>query len=138
MATNKLPEWAVVGAEVWLEPSTFGTSVYRPAKVTRVTKSSVFAAGKDGREIRFVPTGWRDDERLEEYGNRGERWMRHAAYLHAKDSKHVAGGLAAGLRQDAFNKAKREVTAFSAKQPADAREAAVASIAALQAFLKAF
>jgi hypothetical protein len=71
---DPIPAWASTpGATVILEAGGFRRDrTFYTATITRVTKTSVFVnIGKDGRERRFVNTGWNnDDERMSEYGQR--------------------------------------------------------------------
>jgi hypothetical protein len=72
MSKHPIPEWATKpGATVVLEPGGWGQDrKFVNAKITRVTKSSVFvrAVGSEN-ERRFIPTGWlNDDKRMREYG----------------------------------------------------------------------
>lgn len=143
MAQDQLPDWAVVGAEVWLEPHTYGRySTYKKATITRVTKTSVFIK-QDGsdHERRFVNTRWNvygaTERRMEEYGTRSDHWS-HPAYLHAGKSDIVAQGLAANLAMTAYNEANTVLREFTTQNPTiDRKEAAERGIVALTAYLDA-
>jgi hypothetical protein len=71
---DPIPEWASKpGATVILEAGGFRRDrAFYTATITRVTNTSVFVnTGRDGRERRFVNTGYGNDgERMREYGQR--------------------------------------------------------------------
>ncbi len=70
-ATKALPSWATVGARVLIENGNYGRDrKFLEAKITRVTKASVFAKTEKGSERRFVDMGYtREEDRLKEYGH---------------------------------------------------------------------
>jgi hypothetical protein len=114
-----LPAWAVPGAEVWLEPHTYGrVTKFRPATISRVTKTSVFIKVGDSAERRFVEPRRRGYGKnaaelyLREYGQR-DGWASRD-YLHAKDSKHVADLYAEGVISDALDRAQKAAEDFFA------------------------
>jgi hypothetical protein len=80
---DPIPAWASKpGTTVILEAGgTRRDRIFYNVTITRVTKTSVFVlAGRDGRERRFVNTGWNnDDERMSEYGQR-DSWS-PSAYI---------------------------------------------------------
>lgn len=109
MTKQPMPEWAVVGTDVLIDPPSGPPS---RVKISRVTKSSVFVRGEnysEGYERRFVTlSGYRSvTDRLEEYGSGYSR-----SYLYPLDSQQARATVARFQQKAVERKARQAAEEF--------------------------